>query len=94
MESSNFLQPVYFKEAWTENSKIYQLNPEWSLCYMMDIMQQQLTIDFNLGDADFVLVLAGQNAGENAEPIYRTNDISLQDILGRDLNGAFYIRRL
>ena len=84
--------PIYFKEAWTENTKMYLVYPDWTLNQFRDAMKPIIAIDFGF-DA-FDLVQTGQPSSENGEPIAQSNDIKLKDLYTSELMIAFYIRRL
>ena len=85
---------VYFKEAFTANTKNYIIYPDWTLNQFEVAITPLIAIDFDIGLDDFVLVLVGQPDGENGDPISQSNHILLQDLETPDLNIAFYIRRL
>jgi hypothetical protein len=82
---------VYFKEAFTTNTKNYTVYPDWTLNQFRDAMKPLITIDFGI-DA-FNLVLVGQPGDENGDPMPHSNEIFLKDLWKPDLNIAFYIRR-
>lgn len=82
---------VCFKEAWTENTKTYQVYPDWTLNQFRDALKPLITIDF-ITDA-FDLVPIGQASSENGSPLPQSNEIMLKDLWTPELNIAFYIRR-
>ena len=84
---------VYFKEAWTENTKKYYVYPDWSLNQFRDALKPLIAIDFQLEPDLFELVLVGQNLNENGLVIGQSNEIKLYQLWGHELNICFYIRR-
>ena len=82
--------PVYFKEAFTINTKTYLVYPDWTLNQFRDAMKPIIAIDFGF-DA-FDLVQTGQPSSENGEPLQESNDIKLKDLWTSELTIAFYIR--
>ena len=87
---------VYFKEAWTENTKVYKIYPDWTLNQFRDTLKPIIAQDFNLAPDAFEIVEAGKNAGENDQALAQSNDIRLQDLFNfnSNCNLVFYIRRL
>jgi len=86
--------PVYFKEAFTTNTKTYLVYPDWSLSQFYSAIRPLIAIDFATDTDDFVLVPVGQPNSENGEPLdNQSNDILLKDLWTPELNIAFYIRR-
>jgi hypothetical protein len=82
---------VYFKEAWTTNTKSYLVYPDWTLNQFRDAIKPIIAIDFGF-DA-FDLVRVGQPSGENGDPIPQSNEIFLKDLWTSELTISFYIRR-
>ncbi len=85
--------PVYFKEAWTTNTKIYLLYPDWTLNQFRDALKPLIAIDFNMEPDEFDLIHVGQAGSENGDPCPHSNDIKLKDLWTPQLNIGFYIRR-
>lgn len=99
MQSNNqTVSPVnaYFKEAWTENTNMYKIYPDWTLNQFRDTLKPVISQDFNLPPDAFDIVDAGQNLGENGQALAQSNDIKLRDVFNFNskCNIAFYIRRL
>jgi len=84
--------PVYFKEAFTINTKTYLVYPDWTLNQFRDSMKPLIAIDFGF-DA-FDLVPTGQLSAENGSPLPQSNEILLKNLWTPELKIAFYIRRL
>ncbi len=85
---------VYFKEAWTTNTKTYLIYPDWTLNQFRDALKPLVSIDFDLESDAFEFVLVGQPEGENGLSLTQSNNIKLKDLWTQELNVAFYIRRL
>jgi hypothetical protein len=86
--------PIYFKESFTTNTKIYYVYPDWSLYQFESALKPLIAIDFAIESGAFVLVLMGQPCGENGDPIPQQDDgIKLADLWEPELNIGFYIRR-
>jgi hypothetical protein len=84
--------PIYFKESFTTNTKIYYVYPDWTLYQFESALKPLIAIDFAIETA-FVLVLMGQPCGENGDPIPQLDGINLADLWEPELNIGFYIRR-
>ena len=84
---------VYFKEAYTANTKHYLVYPDWTLYQFETALKPLITIDFAIESDTFVLVLMGQPCGENGDPIPQLDGIKLADLWEPELNIGFYIRR-
>ena len=86
--------PVYFKEAWTTNTKTYLVYPDWTLNQFRDAFKPLVAIDFHMEPDAFEFVLVGQPGSENGDPCPQSNEIKLKELWTSELMIAFYIRRL
>jgi hypothetical protein len=88
--------PIQFKEVWTDNLKVYYINPEWTTRQLLQYITPQVLIDFGL--SNFELVLAGQSmaVSEMAPALVINDNIRIKhDILGPEMRIiSFYIRKL
>ena len=83
--------PIYFKEALTNNTKMYLVYPDWSFNQFINALAPMIAIDFGFNSFDLVLV--GQAAGENGDALMPLIDMKIVDLLSQTINIAFYIRR-
>jgi len=83
---------IYFKEALTDNTKIYLVYPDWSFNQFINALDPIITIDFGFNDFDLVLV--GQEGDENGAKLQPLIDMKIVDLLSQTINIAFYIRRV
>jgi hypothetical protein len=98
MQSNNQQQThapvsVYFKEAFTTNTKNYIVYPDWTLNQFEAALRPLIAIDFDIELDDFFLVLVGQPDCEDGVPMLMSDDLLLLDLGTPELNIAFYIRR-
>lgn len=86
--------PIYFKKAWSTNTKTYLVYPDWTLNQFRDALKPLIAIDFNLNldNESFELVHMGQLEGENGNTFPQSNEIKLKDLWSSQLNIGFYIR--
>ena len=84
--------PMYFKEALTNNTKIYLVYPDWSFKQFVYALGPIIAIDFGFNDFDLVLV--GQEGDENGAALQLLTDTQIVDLLSQNINIAFYVRRL
>ena len=83
---------VYFKKAWTENTKKYYVYPDWTLNQFRDALKPMIANDFQLEPDLFELVLVGQDLNENGLVIDQSIEIKLYQLWGRELAISFYVR--
>lgn len=83
--------PIYFKEAFTNNTKIYLVYPDWSFNQFINALAPMITIDFGFNSFDLVLV--GQERDENGDVLRPLIDMKIVDLLSQTINIGFYIRR-
>ena len=84
--------PIYFKEALTNNTKIYLVYPDWTFEQFINAMSPMIAIDFGFNAFDLVLV--GQEGDENGAVLQPLIDMKIVDLLSQNINIAFYVRRL
>jgi hypothetical protein len=83
--------PIYFKEALTNNTKIYLVYPDWTFEQFINALSPMIAIDFGFNAFDLVLV--GQEGDENGAVLQPLIDMKIVDLLSQTINIAFYIRR-
>lgn len=85
---------VYFKVAYTGNSKHYYVCPEWKMDDFFNIMKAHIIRDFAI--EEFEIVEAGQNTpsgfAEEAPSLDRNDSKLLREKYGEHLDVSFYIR--
>ena len=82
---------IYFKEAWTDNTKYYLINPIWNQEQLYTYLNPFILTNFNI--SDFEIVEMGQILMENAASI-NLGDTLLEQKYGNSLQVSFYIRRV
>ena len=82
---------IYFKEAWTSNTKYYLINPIWNQEQLYAYLKPFILSHFNI--ANFEIIEMGENLAENAPPI-NIGNVLLGQKYGAGLEVSFYIRRL
>ena len=82
---------IYFKEAWTDNTKYYLINPIWNQEQLYTYLKPFILTNFNI--SDFEIVEMGQILMENA-PSINLGDTLLEQKYGNPLQVSFYIRRV
>ncbi len=93
----NWIMPtIYFKVVFTDNTRSYQVDPNWSLDDFWNIMKSRLIRDFRIEDEEFELVEAGQNVNnglaEQGIAFDKNEPVRLCEKYGRNVNVSFYIR--
>jgi hypothetical protein len=86
--------PVSFKEIYTSNIRVFNVNPSWTIIQFVETIRPHIERDFNCHDFD--IVETGQDLpgipAEAGRPLELSN-IRLKNKWGNDLRIAFYIRR-
>ena len=85
---------VYFKEAFTSNTKMYQIYPDWTLNLFIYSVTPLISVDFGLELNAFELLDMGQELAEHGAALRPTDSILLRNMWTPELNVCFYIRRL
>ena len=88
--------PVYFKEAWTCNTRYYLIEPNWTTLQLSIFLKNKILVDFEIDH--YEIVEAGQNIeglpSESAPALNISNNILLNNLFDNLSNTAFYIRRI
>jgi hypothetical protein len=93
----NWIMPtIYFKVVFTDNTRSYQVDPNWSLDDFWNITKSRIIRDFNIDQ--YELVEAGQNVNnglaEQGIAFDKNEPVRLCEKYGRNVNVSFYIRPL
>lgn len=89
---------VPFKEVFTCNKVNYGLQPRWTINEMLAYVLPKITEDFNIRQEEIEIV--SNNQYEECVPVELLSSITeeignrtLEELYGRDLLVAFYVRR-
>ena len=87
---------IYFKEAWTTNTRFYMIDPNWTTLELNTFLKNKILTDFNIDE--YEIVEAGQSIegipSECAPSLNISNNILLTNLFNNLSNTAFYIRRI
>lgn len=89
---NQYTDEIYFKLAWTTETKYYRVNKYWTMRRFLDTVSPLIERDFRIDQGQFELVEMG--ASENADAIVIEEDETLESIYGPNVNVSFYIRRI
>ena len=92
----NQLISVYFKEAWTCNTKYYSVYPSWTFGQLVTELFSIIASDFNIEPRQLEFVPFGQPKAEHGDPvdIYGTyTAVQLRELWSSNLEMGFYIRK-
>ena len=95
-ENTGPLVNIYFKEAWTCNTKSYPVYTGWTFGQMMDALSRFIASDFHIEHCVLRIVPFGQPLGEKglAIDIYGTfTSVQIRDYWDSTLNMGFYVTR-
>ena len=87
---------VYFKQAWTCNTKYYSVCPSWTCGQLVTRLNFIIAADFNIDPSQIQLVPFGQPKAEHGDPvdIYGTyTSTQLRELWSSNLEMGFYIRK-
>ena len=87
---------VYFKQAWTCNTKYYSVCPTWTFGKVVTELTPIIASDFNMDPRQIQLVPFGQPKAEHGDPvdIYGTYTATqLRELWSSNLEMGFYIRK-
>lgn len=92
----NPLIEVYFKLAWTTQTKMYMLDPNWTISNFKNIIKTKILTDFNVMQYELVDTMQRQIEGVDSEdmPALQSTNETLVSKYGPRLEVAFYIRPL
>ena len=85
---------VIFKEVWTNHTRIFNVNPYWTVTQFLDSMRPLIKNEFNINN--FEIVEAGQyipGIPSEEAPSLIASDIIIRNKWGPKLSVSFYIRR-
>ena len=93
----NWIMPsIYFKLAYTANTRRYHVDRNWKLDDFWNIMKSRIIRDFEI--EEFEIVEAGQNVhngiAEQGIAFNKNEDIRLCEKYGPNVNVSFYIRHI
>jgi|688.fasta_scaffold941122_1 hypothetical protein len=89
---NQYTDEIYFKLAWTTETKYYRVNKYWTMRRFLDTISPLIELDFRLEQGQFELVEMG--ASENAEAIVIEETETLESMYGPNVNVSFYIRQI
>ena len=89
---NQYTDEIYFKLAWTTETKYYRVNKYWTMRRFWDTVSPLIERDFRIEQGRFELVEMG--ASENAEAIVIEETETLESMYGPNVNVSFYIRRI
>jgi ABC-type proline/glycine betaine transport system substrate-binding protein len=81
---------LHLKKVFTTNTKIYIINPDWTIKQLTDYIAPYIIPDFGLNE--FELVEVGQNGAEYADPIQITTRHKVKDLYPGETDIYCYIR--
>jgi hypothetical protein len=93
---SGRLISIYFKEAWTNNTKYYKVYTGWSFGHLMNALGQLISDDFRINPELLQLVPFGQDSAENGDPIDIYGQFTatqLREYWNQESEMGFYIRK-
>jgi len=95
-ENTGQLVNIYFKEAWTCNTKSYLVYTAWTFGQMMTALSRFIARDFHIDYCILRIVPFGQPQGEKGDAIdiYGTfTDVQIREYWDSTLNMGFYVKR-
>jgi hypothetical protein len=81
---------LHLKKIFTTNTKIYLVNPDWTIKQLTDFSAPYIIPDFGLND--FELVNVGQDDAEYAHHIYVSTSNRIRDLYPHENDIYCYVR--
>jgi hypothetical protein len=81
---------LHLKKIFTTNTKIYLVNPDWTIKQLTDFIAPYLISDFELNEFDLVNV--GQADAEYAQHIYVSTRYKISDLYPGENDIYCYVR--
>jgi hypothetical protein len=81
---------LHLKKIFTTNTKIYLVNPDWTIKQLSDFIAPYIIPDFGL--EDFELVNVGQADAEYAQHIYISTSYKIRDLYPGENDIYCYVR--
>jgi len=89
---NQYTDEIYFKLAWTTETKHYRVNKYWTMRRFWNIVSPLIERDFRIEQGQFELVEMGES--ENADALVLIEEETLESMYGPNVNVSFYIRRI
>jgi hypothetical protein len=95
-ENTGELVNMYFKEAWTNNTKCYLVYTAWTFGQMMDALSRFIARDFHIEYCILRIVPFGQPKGEKGDSIDIYGPLAsvpIREYWNSTLNMGFYVKQ-